>query len=84
MVRWKRTLHTTGLVRNSTGLVRPAWVRNELLAIIVGHGSPQMSALDVANLVLDAAAGVHGLIRVSRDELGRVKGVGGGRRLRRS
>ena len=57
---------------------------NELLAIIVGHGSPQMSALDVANLVLDAAAGVHGLIRVSRDELGRVKGVGGGRRLRRS
>ena len=49
---------------------------NELRAIIVGHGSPQMSALDVANLVLDAAAGVHGLTRVSRDELGRVKGVG--------
>ena len=50
---------------------------NELLAIVVGHGSRQMSALDVANLVLDAAAGVHGLTRVSRDELGRVKGVGG-------
>ena len=50
---------------------------NELLAIIVGHGSRQISALDVANLVLDAAAGVHGLTRVSRDELGRVKGVGG-------
>ena len=50
---------------------------NELLAIIVGHGSRRMSALDVANLVLDAAAGVHGLTRVSRDELGRVKGVGG-------
>ena len=49
---------------------------NELLAIIVGHGSWQISALDVANLVLDAAAGVHGLTRVSRDELGRVKGVG--------
>ena len=49
---------------------------NELLAIIVGHGSRQISALDVANLVLDAAAGVHGLARVSRDELGRVKGVG--------
>ena len=49
---------------------------NELLAIIVGHGSRQISALDVANLVLDAAAGVHGLTRVSRDELGRVKGVG--------
>ena len=57
---------------------------NELLAIIVGHGSRQISALDVANLVLDAAAGVHGLTRVSRDELGRVKGVGEGRRLRRS
>ena len=50
---------------------------NELLAIIVGHGSRQISALDVANLVLDAAAGVHGLTRVSRDELGRVKGVWG-------
>ena len=50
---------------------------NELLAIIVGHGSRQITALDVANLVLDAAAGVHGLTRVSRDELGRVKGVGG-------
>ncbi len=49
---------------------------NELLAIIVGHGSRQISALDVANLVLDAAAGIHGLTRVSRDELGRVKGVG--------
>ncbi len=49
---------------------------NELVAIIVGHGSRQISALDVANLVLDAAAGVHGLTRVSRDELGRVKGVG--------
>ena len=49
---------------------------NELLAIIVGHGSRQISALDVANLVLDAAAGVHGLTRASRDELGRVKGVG--------
>ncbi len=49
---------------------------NELLAIIVGHGSRQMSALDVANLVLDAAAGIHGLTRVSRDELGRVRGVG--------
>ena len=49
---------------------------NELLAIIVSHGSRQISALDVANLVLDAAAGVHGLTRVSRDELGRVKGVG--------
>ena len=49
---------------------------NELLAIIVGHGSRQIRALDVANLVLDAAAGVHGLTRVSRDELGRVKGVG--------
>ncbi len=49
---------------------------NELLAIIVGHGSRQVSALDVANLVLDAAAGIHGLTRVSRDELGRVKGVG--------
>ena len=49
---------------------------NELLAIIVGHGSRQISALDVANLVLDGAAGIHGLTRVSRDELGRVKGVG--------
>ncbi len=49
---------------------------NELLAIIVGHGSRQISALDIANLLLDAAAGVHGLSRVSRDELGRVKGVG--------
>ena len=49
---------------------------NELLAIIVGHGSRQISALEVANLVLDAAAGIHGLTRVSRDELGRVKGVG--------
>ena len=49
---------------------------NELLAIVVGHGYRQMSALDVANLVLDAAAGVHGLTRLTRDELGRIKGVG--------
>ena len=49
---------------------------NELLAIVVGHGHRQMSALDVANLVLDAAAGVDGLTRLTRDELGRIKGVG--------
>ena len=42
---------------------------NELLAIVVGHGYRQMSALDVA-------AGVHGLTRLTRDELGRIKGVG--------
>ena len=49
---------------------------NELLAIIVGHGHHQMSALDVANLVLETAAGVHGLTRLTRDELGCINGVG--------
>ena len=49
---------------------------NELLAIVLGHGYRHMSVLDVANVVLEAAAGVHGLTRLTRDELGRIKGVG--------
>jgi DNA repair protein RadC len=50
---------------------------NELLALIIGHGRPGVNALSVANAVLEAAAGVHGLTRISRQALQQVPGVGG-------
>ena len=38
---------------------------NELLAIVLGHGVPRTSALELANAVLDAVGGLHGLARAS-------------------
>jgi DNA repair protein RadC len=49
---------------------------NELLALILGSGTRRMNALGLANLVLEAAGGLHGLTTCSRDELRRVAGVG--------
>lgn len=50
---------------------------NELLAIVLGYGTSQLGALGVANLILERAGGLHGLLRLSVDELRAVKGVGG-------
>lgn len=52
---------------------------NELLAIVLGHGRARASALDLANAVLIASGGVHGLVRARHDELRRTPGIGGAR-----
>ncbi len=49
---------------------------NELLALILGHGFRSTSAIEVANRLLAAVSGVHGLTRQSRADLCRLKGVG--------
>jgi DNA repair protein RadC len=49
---------------------------NELLAVLIGHGLAGTSALAIANRVLGAAGGVHGLTRMSLDDLAGVPGVG--------
>ena len=49
----------------------------ELLALVLGHGTATRSATAIADAVLDAAGGVHGLTRVSRSRLSAVPGVGG-------
>jgi DNA repair protein RadC len=49
---------------------------NELLAIVLGHGLPRAGALELANAVLDAVGGLHGLARASTDDLRRVPGIG--------
>lgn len=49
---------------------------NELLAIVLGHGMPNAGALDLANAVLTATGGLHGLARASADELRRLPGIG--------
>lgn len=49
---------------------------NELVAVLLGHGTAGASALGVANRVLTASGGVHGLTRMNRDALARVAGVG--------
>ena len=49
---------------------------NELLAIVIGHGQANASALDLANLVLAASGGLDGLARARHDELRRVPGIG--------
>ena len=49
---------------------------NELLAAVIGHGSQNESALDIANRVLFHAGGVHGLTRTLEGQLQGVPGVG--------
>ena len=49
---------------------------NELLAVVLGHGFHRESALDIANRVLAASGGVHGLTRLTDGQLRRVRGVG--------
>ena len=51
----------------------------ELLALVLGHGTRRAGALTLANLLLEAAGGVHGLAACSGNELQRVPGVGDAR-----
>jgi DNA repair protein RadC len=52
---------------------------NELLAIVFGHGRANASALDLANAVLTAVAGLDRLARARYDELRRIPGIGAAR-----
>lgn len=49
---------------------------NELLATVFGHGVPRRSALELANTVLTAVGGLHGLARATLDELRQIPGIG--------
>jgi DNA repair protein RadC len=49
---------------------------NELIALVLGTGAGGRGALDVANALLQARGGLHGLMRSGPDELACVPGVG--------
>ena len=49
---------------------------NELIALVLGSGCGRGGALDVANELLTARGGLHGIVRASPDELAKVAGVG--------
>jgi DNA repair protein RadC len=49
---------------------------NELLALVLGTGSTGSDALELANRLLQAVSGLHGLVRADFGELRRVRGVG--------
>src|SRR5947209_2594932 len=50
---------------------------NELVALVLGSGSRRTGALALANELLTAIGGMHGLTRCSIDDLARVAGIGG-------
>lgn len=52
---------------------------NELLAIVLGHGVPNAGALELANAILAATGGLHGLARTGAHELRRIPGIGAAR-----
>jgi DNA repair protein RadC len=52
---------------------------NELLAVVLGYGRANASALDLANAVLSAVAGLDRLARARYDELRRIPGIGAAR-----
>jgi DNA repair protein RadC len=49
---------------------------NELVALVLGSGSRRGGALAVANGLLAAHGGLHGLTRATCDDLARVAGIG--------
>jgi DNA repair protein RadC len=49
---------------------------NELLALVIGAGTAEAGALALANRVLAAFDGLHGLLRIAPEDLVAVKGVG--------
>jgi DNA repair protein RadC len=49
---------------------------NELVALIVGSGCRRTGALAVANELLTAHGGLHGLVRSTADDLARTAGIG--------
>jgi DNA repair protein RadC len=48
----------------------------ELLAIVLGHGTAQASAMALAGALLAQASGVHRLTRMTRDEICQTRGMG--------
>ena len=52
---------------------------NELVAIVLGSGSRDCGALELANRLLDRAGGLHGLTRAALGDLHLVPGVGDAR-----
>jgi DNA repair protein RadC len=49
---------------------------NELVALVIGNGSRRGNALSVANALLAAHGGLHGLTRCGADDLIRIAGIG--------
>ena len=49
---------------------------NELIALVIAHGGRHGSALALANALLAAHDGLHGLSRCRSDDLARVAGIG--------
>jgi DNA repair protein RadC len=49
---------------------------NELVALVIGNGSRRRDALSVANALLAAHGGLHGLTRCTVDDLVRTAGIG--------
>ena len=49
---------------------------NELVAIVLGHGRPNQSALDLANMLLDGIGGIEALARARVDDLRNLPGIG--------
>jgi DNA repair protein RadC len=52
---------------------------NELLAVVLGHGRANASALDLANAVLAGSGGIERIARAGYDELRRIPGIGAAR-----
>src|SRR5262249_17693216 len=52
---------------------------NELLALVIGHGSRGGDALAVANALLASHGGLHGLTRCTPDDCRRTAGIGAAR-----
>ena len=49
---------------------------NELVALIVGHGTRRSDALGLANALLTRRGGLHGLARSAAGDLSQVEGIG--------
>ena len=66
--------------REKLGRLGPSALGDEeLLAAVIGSGSAGASAVSLAHALLVAFGGLHGLLRATRDDLLRMKGLGDAR-----
>ncbi|MGE3345330.1 MAG: UPF0758 domain-containing protein, partial [Vicinamibacterales bacterium] len=49
---------------------------DDLLALVLGHGTARASAAELSEALLARAGGVHGLIRLTPDEIRQTRGIG--------
>ncbi len=51
----------------------------ELVAVLLGHGTPGQSAVELARVLMEAFGGIRGLLNAGQEDLTKIHGIGSGK-----